>query len=233
MLERGADWLDIGGESTRPGATPVVMEEERRRVVPVIAALRQATDAPLSIDTLKADVAQAALDAGADIVNDVSGLKHDPAMIEFLARSQAPVVLNHMRGTPQTMQQTPSYIDPVAEILEELRQSVDRCLRAGIPSSRILLDPGIGFGKRPQDNLAILRRLREFRSLGLPLFLGVSRKSFVGKILEERPPQGRLWGSAAALAAAVAGGAKLLRVHDPAEMADVARVAAAIEEGEA
>lgn len=231
LAAAGADWIDIGGESTRPGAEAVAAQEEMDRVLPVLEALSRRVAAPLSADTMKAEVAAAAVRSGASIVNDVSGLRFDPRMAETVARLGVPVVLNHMRGTPRTMQDDPRYEDPVGEILEELRESVDRGLRAGISPHKIIADPGIGFGKRPEDNLAILRRFHEFRSLGLPLMAGPSRKSFVGKVLDDRAPEGRLFGTAAAVALAAAGGAKCLRVHDPAEMKDVARVAAAVATG--
>ena len=231
LAAAGADWIDVGGESTRPGAEPVAAQAELDRALPVIEALSKRISAPISIDTMKAEVAAAAVRAGASVVNDVSGLRADPEMAKTVASLGVPAIVNHMRGTPATMQDGPRYADPLAEILEELRESVDRGLRAGISAHKIIADPGFGFGKRPEDNLAVLRRFHELRSLGLPLMAGVSRKSFLGKVLDGRPPENRLFGTAAAVALAVVGGARLLRVHDPAEMRDVARVAAAVVAG--
>lgn len=233
LIERGADWIDVGGESTRPGAAAVSEKEELERVIPLIRGIKEARpDTPISIDTLKAAVAREALDAGAEIVNDVSALSFDPAMAKLVAERGCPVVLNHMRGTPQTMQDAPTYKDCVGEIYQELLERVERGLRAGISANRIIIDPGIGFGKRVQDNLEILRRLSELRSLGMPILVGVSRKNFLGKLLEDRPVDGRLFATAAAVASATLNGAKILRVHDPEEMKDVTRIAWAIAGGE-
>jgi len=226
MLEEGADIIDLGGESTRPGARPVPVPEELDRVLPVLDRIRKLGDFPISIDTRKAAVARAALAAGADWVNDVSALG-DPEMATLCAETDCPVVLMHMRGTPETMQQGISYRDPVAQIYAWLRERVEQARRAGIPERNLLVDPGIGFGKRVEDNLEILRRLGEFRTLGLPILVGTSRKSFIGACLD-RPVTDRLFGTAATVAAAVLAGARVLRVHDVAAMGDTARMAAAL-----
>jgi len=228
LVAEGADALDVGGESTRPGAEPVPEAEERRRVVPVIERLARILPVPISVDTRKSGVARAALDAGAWLVNDVSGGRDDPALVPLLARRGAPLVVNHMRGDPRTMQQGPRYGDPLAEIVGELRGRLADLASRGLDPASTLVDPGIGFGKRPQDNLAILGRLVELRALGRPILLGPSRKSFLASILEGRAPEGRLFGTAAAVAAAAAAGVEVVRVHDVAAMRDVVAVAAAI-----
>jgi dihydropteroate synthase len=219
MRREGADIIDVGGESTRPGAAAVPAKEEMRRVLPVIERL----GGTISIDTSKADVAEAALRAGASIVNDVTALG-DPRMARVVARAGAGVILMHMKGDPRTMQANPCYRDVVAEIVRFLEPRVNRALRAGIPRDRIFVDPGIGFGKRPEHNLEILQRLREFRSLRCPIAIGTSRKSFLGHYLG-REVGDRLAGTAATVAAAVLRGARLIRVHDVKEMRDVARMA--------
>lgn len=183
MVAAGADLLDVGGESTRPGSSAVEETAEQERVVPVISALRAVLDVPISIDTKKASVASAALDAGADMVNDVSGLTADPEMAPLVAGRNVPVCIMHMQGDPATMQKDPRYSDPVADIVQELRRLCDAALELGVKSENIIVDPGIGFGKTVRDNLAILARLEEFRSLGYPILVGISRKSFVGKVL--------------------------------------------------
>jgi dihydropteroate synthase len=228
LVEEGADWLDVGGESTRPGAEEVPGEEEMRRVLPVIERLARALPVPISVDTRKASVAEAALDAGAWLVNDVSGGRHDPRLAPLLARRGAPLVVNHLRGDPRTMQREPRYDDPVVEIGSELRRRLRELEERGLDPSRTVVDPGIGFGKRPEDNLAILRRLPELRALGRPILVGPSRKSFLAAVLGGRPPEGRLFGTAAAVAAAAAAGAEAVRVHDVAAMRDVVLVAGAI-----
>ncbi|MBI4566046.1 MAG: dihydropteroate synthase [Planctomycetes bacterium] len=222
LAMREADILDVGGESSRPGAESVPAAEERRRVVPVIRALAR-RGRLVSIDTCKAEVAQAAFAAGARLLNDVSALG-DPAMGRVAARAGVPVILMHMRGTPRTMQEEPVYGDVVAEIVEFFSERMGRALSAGISRDRILLDPGIGFGKRLEHNLEILRRLEEFRSLGRPIVLGTSRKSFIGLVLG-RGVEERRDGTAATVAVGVLRGAAILRVHDVREMSDVARMA--------
>lgn len=222
MRAAGADWIDVGGESTRPGAAPVPADEERRRVLPIVEALA-ADGIPVSIDTRKADVARAAVAAGARMINDVSALG-DPAMARVAADARVELVLMHMRGTPETMQDDPRYDDVVAEVSDFLRAAAKKALSAGVAADRIWLDPGIGFGKRLEHNLELLRRLAELRRLGFPLLVGPSRKRFLGEVLD-RPADRRLFGTAAAVAAAVLRGADAVRVHDVAEMADVVRVA--------
>jgi len=221
MIRDGADLVDVGGESTRPGAGPVSAAEERRRVLPVVEALSRA-GALVSIDTMKAAVAAPAFEAGAKILNDVSALR-DRGMARAAARAGAAVILMHMKGRPRTMQKRPRYRDVVAEILRYFRERLDFALRAGIPRDKILLDPGIGFGKSPEHNVEILRRLDEFRGLGCGVAIGTSRKSFIGHFLG-RSPDDRVNGTAATVAAAILRGADLVRVHDVREMVDVARM---------
>jgi dihydropteroate synthase len=229
----GADILDVGGESTRPGAAPVSTEEELRRILPVIEVLHGKLRIPISVDTRNADVAKAAVDAGAEIINDVSGLRADPRLGEVARKSRAAVILMHMRGTPQTMQRGPFARNVVRDVLSGLRDSLARAKRAGIPRTRILLDPGIGFGKKHEQNFEILARLPEFARLGCPLVIGTSRKAFLGKALAKlgqpaAPVDERLLGTAATVAASILGGAHVVRVHDVAEMARVARIADSI-----
>jgi dihydropteroate synthase len=228
MVAEGADWIDVGGESTRPGAAVVPEEEEKARVLPVISALRQALTVPVSIDTRKASVAEAALGAGATIVNDVSGLTFDAAMPAVVAAAGAGLVLMHTRGTPETMQKDPTYDDVVADTLRFLRRQFVTAVAAGVHPGRIWIDPGFGFGKTPEHNLAILRRLREYTATGLPVFLGTSRKSTLGLLLDGAPPEERREGTAATVALAVQAGARAVRVHDVREMARVVHVAAAV-----
>jgi dihydropteroate synthase len=232
MVAEGADIIDIGGESTRPGAAPVSTEDELKRVIPVIAALAGKTSCPLSVDTWKSPVARAAVDAGAAIINDISGFTFDPQMAAVTARTGAGAVLMHTRGTPQSMQHDTVYADLIGEIIHSLRQSLAMAIEAGIEQERIALDPGIGFGKTVAHNLEILRRLREFTSIGLPLLAGTSRKSFIGTVLSRETDQ-RIHGTAATVALAVMGGADILRVHDVREMRDAADMAHAITSGHA
>ena len=213
MIEEGADIIDIGGESTRPYADPVPEEEELRRIVPVIEALRASSDILISVDTYKAGVADAALCAGADIVNDISGLTYDDAMAQVVARNDAWVVIMHIKGTPRNMQVDPHYDDVVAEISEFLRLQMDHAVRAGVDPEKIILDPGIGFGKRVEDNLRILKMLGEFKKLGRPVLIGTSMKSFIGKVAG-LPIEERVEGTLASLAVALMNGADILRVHD-------------------
>ena len=222
MVREGADLIDVGGESTRPRSRPVPAAEEIRRVVPVIERLA-GEKILVSIDTSKAAVAAAAFRAGAKILNDVTALRGDPAMARTAARAKVAVVLMHMKGTPRTMQRNPEYGDVVEEILEFFREILRNAWRAGIERDKMILDPGIGFGKSPGHNLEILRRLDEFRSLGLPLAIGTSRKSFIGRALGRRVDD-RVSGTAATVAAAILRGADLIRVHDVREMTDVARM---------
>lgn len=226
LVEEGASIVDFGGESTRPGARPVEVEEEIRRVVPVIARLRPSTRALISVDTRRAAVAEQALDAGADIVNDVSALA-DPRMAEVVARASAGLVLMHMKGTPATMQVSPSYRDVVAEVKEYLRRAIEKAESSGIPGDSILVDPGIGFGKTLEHNLTLLHHLSSLSQLSKPILVGTSRKSFLGHILSGGP-EDRLLGTAASVACAVLLGASVVRVHDVREMRQVAAVADAI-----
>lgn len=228
MLQDGAAVIDVGGESTRPGSAPVPPDEQIRRVVPVIAALRKQSDGFISIDTSRAAVAQAALDAGADIINDIAALRFDADLAALAAARAVPVILMHMQGTPGTMQQQPAYHDVIGELKAFFQERLAAARQAGIAPSQIILDPGIGFGKTVEHNLTILRRLHEFHELHCPLLVGPSRKSFIGKILGIDDPAQRLWGTAAAVAQCVAAGCHILRVHDVKEMAQVARLAAVI-----
>lgn len=227
LAEEGADLIDIGGESTRPGACPVSTEEELERVIPVILGLRRALSIPLSIDTYKAQVAKRALEAGADLVNDVSALRFDPAMISLVAAERVPVALMHMQGTPRNMQERPQYRDVVEEVREFLRSRVQFAASTGVDPAQIIVDPGIGFGKELDHNLALLRRIPALASLGQPLLVGPSRKTFIGKLLDVGPEE-RLEGSLAATVAAVLGGANMIRVHDVKEACRAIRVADAL-----
>jgi len=227
MVEDGADILDIGGESTRPGGEPVSVDEELRRVIPVIEGIARRSSAPISIDTYKARVAQEALAAGACIVNDITGLRGDAKMREVARQAGAAVIVMHMQGTPRTMQDNAHYDDVIGEISAFLKQQADAALAAGIAQDQIVVDPGIGFGKNLEHNLEILRRLADFKALGYPVLVGPSRKRFIGAILD-LPVDERLEGTAAAVALAIANGADIVRVHDVAQMVRVARVADAI-----
>jgi dihydropteroate synthase len=231
MIHVGAEIIDIGGESTRPGAQPVPLEEELRRVIPVIRGLRARSNVPLSIDTYKEAVARAALDAGADIVNDISALRFDPRMAELIASESVPVILMHMQGVPRTMQLQPHYQDVVREVNDFLTERIRSALEAGIPRERIIIDPGIGFGKTLAHNLALLKDISSFKSLGQPLLVGISRKAFIGKILNAAGPQERLEGSLAAAVVAAVSGANMIRAHDVGETHRALRVADAIRFG--
>ena len=232
LIEEGADIIDIGGESTRPGARPVPEQEELERVLPVIRGLRSVTKVPISIDTYKASVAQEALHEGADIVNDVSALRFDAEMAALAAAEKVPVVLMHMLGTPRTMQSEPRYDDVLREVIEFLAERIQFATQAGIERQNIIVDPGIGFGKTLDHNLALLRGLPAFAPLGQPLMVGASRKAFIGRILGTEADQ-RLEGSLAAAVAAVMGGADIVRVHDVKETRRAIRVADAIRFGAA
>ncbi len=227
FVEEGADIVDIGGESTRPGSQPVPADEELRRVLPVIERLRaQNFPLPISVDTYKPEVATVALDAGACIVNDIFGLRQ-PGMLELVATRKPVTVIMHMQGTPQTMQLNPTYEDCVREIAEFLKQQAEAAIKAGLPQDRIIVDPGIGFGKTVQHNLDILRRLREIKALGFPVLIGTSRKSFIGKVLGIDVPAERVWGTAATVALAITN----VRVHDVKAMVQVARMTDAVVRG--
>jgi len=230
QLERdGADILDIGGESTRPGAEPVAAEVERSRVLPVIEALAGRLRIPVSIDTYKADVAGPALAAGAAMVNDISGLRFDSALGPVVAAARAPIVLMHTRGSPRSMHDRASFTNVVGEVMRELADSIGAATAAGIPRASIIIDPGIGFAKRSEHSYGVLAHLAEVATaLNRPLLVGPSRKSFMRDALGERPAAERDWGTAAAVTAAVLAGAHIVRVHAVAEMAQVVRVAEAI-----
>ncbi|MBI2089998.1 MAG: dihydropteroate synthase [Deltaproteobacteria bacterium] len=232
LAEEGADLIDIGGESTRPGARPVSAEEELERVLPVIRGLRRAVAIPLSIDTYKSRVARAALDEGADVVNDISALRFDPAMASLVVTENVPVVLMHMQGTPRTMQKRPFYRDVVAEVTDFLSERFRFALAEGVKPEQIVVDPGIGFGKDLEHNLALLRDLSALGSLGRPILVGPSRKTFVGKILGIGP-EGRLEGSLAAAVAAVLAGANMIRMHDVREARRAIAIADALRYGTA
>jgi dihydropteroate synthase len=227
LIAEGADIIDVGGESTRPGADPVSEEEEMRRVLPVIEKLAERIRVPISVDTTKATVARRAIEAGASIVNDVSAMRFDPRMVEVVRRAGSGLVLMHMKGSPQTMQRSPAYRSLMGDIFHFLSGRVAFALSRGIRAGQIVVDPGIGFGKTGRHNLEILHRLSELRPLGRPILVGPSRKAFIGKLLD-LPPADRLEGTTAAVAAAVLGGARLIRVHDVAATARVAKVAEAI-----
>jgi dihydropteroate synthase len=231
LIEEGADIIDIGGQSTRPGSEQIVLEEELNRVIPIIKALRKEDAIPISIDTTRASVAQAAVEAGADIVNDISGGTYDTEMFSIVARLGVPFIMMHIRGTPQTMQQLTDYQDLIAEIIQFFDRQIDRAVMTGIARSRIIIDPGLGFAKNYAQNLELLRRTSEFKALDLPILIGASRKSFIGRILKQDDPKLRVWGTAAACCAAIAGSADILRVHDVAQISDVCKVADAIWRG--
>jgi dihydropteroate synthase len=219
MESQGAALVDLGGESTRPGSSGVGEGEELERVVPAVEAIRARSDLPISVDTRKAAVARAALEAGADIVNDVSALRHDPAMPALVASSGAGAILMHMKGEPRTMQEAPSYDDCAAEVRDFLAAAASAALAAGVPRARILVDPGFGFGKRLEDNLDLLSRLDLVAALGFPIVVGLSRKSFIGAIVG-KGVEGRLAGSLGAACAACLAGALIFRAHDVAQTVD-------------
>lgn len=226
QMERdGADILDIGGESTRPGANPLGAAEELARILPVLDMLRGKLKIPVSIDTQKAQVAKAAIARGAAIVNDVSALRLDAGLAEVVAESSVAIILMHMRGTPRTMQDGPFARDVMKDVMTGLRAALRRAEQAGIERSRIFIDPGIGFGKNYRQNFEVLARLPELANLGCPIVVGASRKAFLGASLDSAPPGERAWGTAATVAAAIWGGAHIVRVHDVKEMAQVAIIA--------
>jgi dihydropteroate synthase len=227
MFEQGADLVDVGGESTRPGARRVDADEESRRVVPVIRGLRGRGAGLISVDTTKAPVARAALDAGADLVNDVSGFRYDPELPALVAERKVPAVAMHLRGDFETMHAAPSYGDVMGEVVGELSQSLQAAAAAGVPRDALIVDPGVGFAKEARHSLEVLRRLPELQSLDRPVLVGPSRKSFIGKVLGV-PVEERLLGTAAAVAASILGGAHIVRVHDVGEMMQVARLCDAI-----
>jgi len=228
-IERdGADLLDLGGESTRPGSAGTPLETELARVLPVLQGLRGVLKIPISIDTRKAEVAEAAIAAGAEIINDVSGLRSDPRIAEVAAWHGVPLVLMHMRGEPQTMQKAPFARDVLKNVSSGLRASIVRARKAGVRKSQIVIDPGIGFGKSFEQNYELLRKLPQLAKLGYPLLVGTSRKGFLGATLAKdgkpAPPEERIWATAATVAASILGGAHIVRIHDVAEIVQVARV---------
>jgi len=232
MEEEGADAIDVGGESTRPGSRPVPAEEEIRRVVGVIEAIRRSSEIPISIDTTKAVVARAAVDAGADMLNDISGLTRDDEMLNVLRNNNLPVIIMHCKGTPVDMQRDPRYDDLIGEISGYLKKQAERALQAGAPADGIVIDPGIGFGKTVEHNLTLLKRLPELAALGYPVAVGPSRKSFIGNALGLEVSE-RLEGTLAAAAAAVLGGASMVRLHDVREGRRAVDLALMIREAEA
>lgn len=231
IAEEGADLLDVGGMSSRPGSEGIPLEEELRRVEPVLKRLADRFPLPVSIDTYRASVARAALDLGACIINDISALRADPEMIPLAAKSGAGLVLMHMRGTPRTMQQDVEYADMMGEIESFLIGQSQIAREAGVEPDQIVFDPGIGFGKSVEGNLRLIREVKRFIAGAAGVLIGPSRKSFIGKVLDRPRPEDRLWGTAAAVALAIEAGADIVRVHDVAPMADVCRVADAIVRG--
>jgi dihydropteroate synthase len=228
MQSAGADLIDIGGESTRPGSTGISAKEELARVIPVLQKLRGALHIPISIDTRKAEVAEAAIGMGAEIINDVSGLKNDSRLAEVAARHDVPLILMHMRVEPRTMQNGPFARDVLKDVTTGLRTSICKARQAGVAKSQIIIDPGIGFGKSFEQNYELLRKLTELARLGYPLLVGTSRKGFLGRTLaragKSAPVEERLWATAATVAASILNGAHIVRVHDVAEMVQIARV---------
>lgn len=226
MQRDGADIIDIGAESTRPGSREIPAAEELRRLLPVLQALRGRLKIPISVDTQKATVAEIALGAGAEIINDISGLRSDPRLAEVAAKHGAPLILMHMRGTPRTMQKGPFAPDVIKDVVGGLRKSIATARKHGVSRWQIVIDPGIGFGKSYSQNYELLMKLPELAKLGYPLMVGTSRKGFLGATLAERgkpaPTEERIWGTAATVAASILNGAHIVRVHDVAEMKQVA-----------
>ncbi|MFZ3122542.1 MAG: dihydropteroate synthase [Thermodesulfovibrionales bacterium] len=231
MVEEGADIIDIGGESTRPGSEPVSLQEEIARTIPVIEALAKDIKVPISIDTYKAEVAKRAMDAGASIVNDISGLRFDHEMPKVVSQYKVPVVIMHIKGTPKNMQANPQYEALIPEVMDYLRESIRLAVESGIAEDKIIIDPGIGFEKTYDHNLEIIKNLHEFTLLEKPLLVGPSRKAFIGKILGDAPASERLEGTAAAVAISILNGANIIRVHNVKEMKKVALVADAVKRG--
>jgi len=228
MERAGADMIDVGGESTRPGAKTVSASEEMRRILPVLEKLRGRLKIPISIDTSKAEVAEAAAYQGAEIINDVTALRADPRLAVIAAKRSLPLVLMHMRGDPRTMQKRPFARDVLRDVSTGLRRAVRIARRAGVPKTQVVLDPGIGFGKSAAQNYELLRKLPELARLGHALLVGTSRKSFLANVPGAAPDANRIWGTAATVAVSILGGAHIVRVHDVAEMAQVARVTDAV-----
>ncbi|AIE74313.1 MULTISPECIES: dihydropteroate synthase [unclassified Synechocystis] len=228
MVQGGAHIIDIGGQSTRPGAETISLQEELARTIPIIRAIRQQLTVPISIDTTRAEVARQALEAGADMINDISGATFEPEILAIAAQHKTPIILMHIRGTPQTMQNLTDYGDLIGEMKQFFGQQIDLARHYGVLPQQIILDPGIGFAKTAEQNITLLRQLPELKKLGFPLLLGPSRKSFIGKILDQPDPKERVWGTGAACCRAIAGGADIVRVHDVEAMAQVCTVADAL-----
>ena len=229
MITHGVDIIDIGGESSRPGAVVIELAEEIKRVIPVIKAIRKISDIPISIDTCKTETARLAYDAGADMVNDISALRFSDTMVHFIAEKKIPVILMHMLGTPQTMQKNPVYQNVNAEIIEYFKTQIIYAEANGIDRDKIIIDPGIGFGKRLKDNLEILSNLDQYKSLGQPILIGTSRKSFIEKLHPTgKPPENRIGGSIASMLAAIQNGADIVRVHDTEETIEAINILKAI-----
>jgi len=227
LVEEGADILDIGGESTRPGAKAVSVNEELKRTIPIIKRLSKSVGIPISIDTSSYEVAKAALESGANMVNDINGLKKDLKMADLVASYDVPVVLMHIQGTPEKMQTDPVYLDLISEIIDSLKVSIDIAKRAGVDEKKIIIDPGIGFGKTAEHNLEIINNLNRFKELDKPILIGVSRKSFIGKVLDLEVDK-RIMGTACSCALAIANGANIIRVHEVSQMRQIASMADAI-----
>ncbi len=231
MEKEGADIIDIGGESSRPGAEPVSLEEELKRVIPAIEAIRKETQIPISIDTYKAKTAKAAIDSGANIVNDISALRFDPDMADLISSAKVPVVLMHMLGTPRDMQKNPTYKNCTNDIVDFFKERIDFCIRHDIKKQKIIIDPGIGFGKRLSDNLEILSQINSLNALGSPVLIGASRKSFINMIHpSDKASSKRIGGSIAAAITAVINGASIIRVHDVEETVEALKVLESIRE---
>ena len=228
MIDNGADIIDIGGQSTRPGAEQISFSEEFNRVIPIIKAIRQQFSIPISIDTTRAKIAQEAITAGADIINDISGGTFDEEILTIAGRLDVAIILMHMRGNPQTMQKMTNYQNLIIEITDFLSRQRQKAIACGVDSSKIIIDPGIGFAKTPGQNIELLRRLSEFKALKVPILIGTSRKSFIGEIINQKDPLKRVLGTAATCCSAIMSGADILRIHDVAEIYDVSRVADAI-----
>jgi len=227
LVEDGADIIDIGGESTRPGAEPVTIEEEIKRTIPVIKKLSKTINVPISIDTAKSEVARLALENGASIVNDITGLESDPKIIGIVMEFNAKLIVMHIKGTPQTMQNNPNYGNLIQEIKDKLKAIIEKATKGNIKEENIIIDPGIGFGKTLEHNLEILNRLYEFKEIGRPILIGTSRKSFIGKITGADPDK-RIFGTAASVAIAIKNGVDIIRVHEVKEMKQVSMIADAI-----
>ncbi|MDZ8080030.1 MAG: dihydropteroate synthase [Nostoc sp. DcaGUA01] len=228
LVAAGADIIDVGGQSTRPGAKQITLQEELERVLSVLQVLRPEISVPISVDTTRAAVARASVEAGADMINDISGGTFDSEMLPTIASLGVPIILMHIRGTPQTMQQMTDYQDLMAEIFSFLQKQIAAATAVGIDPDKVIIDPGIGFAKNYEQNLEIFQRLRSLLALNCPILVGASRKSFIGRILNQPDPKARVWGTAAACCAAIVNGADILRVHDVQEIRDVSLVADAI-----